>query len=138
METAMSPQPITTESRELLGALRDLLLAQHKLLLDRERAEYEKTHEPIPGPGPFLALVLNDPHFAWLKNISTLVVEIDEALARNSKADQPAAEALITQSREIMRPAENGTDFQKRYFNAVQQSPDVVILQVRIERLLGA
>jgi hypothetical protein len=138
MESAMSPQLITTQSRELLGTLRDLLLAQHKLLLDRERAEYEKTHEQIPGPGPFLALVLNDPHFAWLKNISTLVVEIDEALARNSKADQPAADALVTQAREIMKPVEHGSDFQTRYFQAVQESPDVVILQVRIERLLGA
>jgi hypothetical protein len=138
MESAMSPQLITTQSRELLGTLRDLLLAQHKLLLDRERAEYEKTHEQIPGPGPFLALVLNDPHFAWLKNISTLVVEIDEALARNSKADQPAADALVTQAREVMKPLAGGSDFQTRYFQAVQESPDVVILQVRIERLLGA
>jgi hypothetical protein len=134
----MSPQPITTQSRELLGTLRDLLLAQHKLLLDRERAEYEKTHEPIAGPGAFLALVIGDPHFAWLKTISTLVVEIDEALARNSKADQTTADALIAQAREIMKPVEHGSDFQARYFHALQESPDVVILQVRIERLLGA
>ena len=134
----MSPQPITNQSRELLGTLRDLLLAQHKLLLDRERAEYEKTHEPIAGPGAFLALVINDPHFAWLKTLSTQVVEIDEALARNSKADQTAADALITQAREIMKPLEHGSDFQARYFHALQESPDVVILQVRIERLLGA
>ena len=134
----MSPQPITNQSRELLGTLRDLLLAQHKLLLDREHAEYEKTHEPIAGPGAFLALVINDPHFAWLKTLSTQVVEIDEALARNSKADQTAADALITQAREIMKPLEHGSDFQARYFHALQESPDVVILQVRIERLLGA
>jgi len=138
METAMSPQPITAQSKELLGTLRDLLLAQHKLLLDRERAEYEKTHEPIAGPGAFLALVINDPHFAWLKNISTLVVEIDEALARNSKADQTTADALLTQTRDIMKPLEGGSDFQVRYFHAIQDSPDGVILQVRIERLLGA
>ena len=133
----MSPQPITDQSRELLGDLRDLLLEQHKLLLDRERAEYEKTNEPIAGPGPFLALVLSDPHFAWLKQISTLVVEIDEALSRRSKAGQPEADALTAQARDIMRPREHGTDFQMRYYKAVQESPYVVILQCRIERLLG-
>jgi hypothetical protein len=36
----MSPQPIHADSRELLGHLRNLLLEQHKLLLDRERAAY--------------------------------------------------------------------------------------------------
>ncbi len=133
----MTPQPITDQSRELLGSLRDLLLDQHKLLLDRERAEYEKINGPIAGPGPFLALVLSDAHFAWLKQISTLVVEIDEALSRRSKAGQPEADALAAQARDIMRPRENGTDFQVRYYKAVQESPDVVILQCRIERLLG-
>jgi hypothetical protein len=134
----MSPQSITTQSKELLGTLRDLLLEQHKLLLDRERATYEKTNGPIAGPGAFLNLVISDPHFAWLKNISTLVVEIDEALARNSKADQTVADALLSQAREIIKPVEHGSDFQARYYDAVQESPDVVILQVRIERLLGA
>ena len=132
----MSPQPIAAESRAFLGELRNLLLEQHKLLLDRERAEYEKTNGPIAGPGQLLGLVINDPHFAWLKQISTLVVEIDEALSRRSTAGQPEADALVTQAREIMRPREHGTDFQVSYYHAVQESPDVVILQCRIERLL--
>jgi hypothetical protein len=133
----MSPQPISSESRELLTQLRNLLLEQHKLLLDRERATYEKVNGPIAGPGPFLGLVLGDPHFAWLKQISTMVVEIDEALSRRSTAGQSDADALVAQAREVMRPRENGTDFQVRYNDAVQESPDIVILQVRIERLLG-
>ncbi len=137
----MSPitphQPIDAESKELLGHLRNLLLEQHKLLLDRERAEYERTHGPIGGPGNFLALVMGDAHFAWLKQISTLVVEIDEAISRRSKAGQPVADALLEQARDIMRPREHGSDFQQRYYAAVQESPDIVILQCRIEQLLG-
>jgi hypothetical protein len=128
---------ISTESRQLLGDLRNLLLEQHKLLLDREKASYEKTSGPIAGPGQFLTLVLGDPHFAWLKQISSLVVDIDESLAPRSKAEQPEAEALIAKARELMRPREQGTDFQTRYYAAIQESPDIVILQVRIERLLG-
>jgi hypothetical protein len=133
----MSSQPINAESRELLGQLRNLLLDQHKLLLDRERAEYEKINGPIGGPGPFLALALNDLNFAWLKQISTLVIEIDEALSRRSKADQPAVDAILAEARDMMRPIEQGTDFQVRYHQAVQESPDVVILQCRVEKLLG-
>ncbi len=132
----MSPQPITAGSRELLGKLRDMLLEQHKLLLDRERAAYEKIHQPISGPGALLTLVIGDPHFAWLKQISTLVVEIDEALSRTSKAGQEVADQLITRAREMMRPRLEGSDFQARYYNAIQESPDIVILQCRIEQLL--
>jgi hypothetical protein len=130
-------EPISARSRELLEALRDLLLEQHKLLLDRERAEYEKAHGPIGGPGRFLTLVLNDSHFVWLRQMSSLVVEIDEALSRRSTADQAVADALVSQARELMKPRENGGDFQTRYYRAVQESPDIVILQVRIEQLLG-
>ncbi|HEY4086510.1 MAG TPA: hypothetical protein VGM43_11265 [Bryobacteraceae bacterium] len=133
----MSPVPISAATRENLTELRNLLLEQHKLLLDRERASYEKANGPIAGPGPYLTLVMGDPHFAWLKQISTLVVEIDEALARRSTAGQVEAEALVTQARDIMRPREHGTDFQKRYHDAVQESPDIVILQCKIEQLLG-
>jgi hypothetical protein len=133
----MPPQPISAGAREILSELRGLLLEQHKLLLDRERATYEKNHRPISGPGPFLALVLGDPQFAWLRLISTLVVEIDEALSRRSQAGQPQADALLAQGRELMRPRAEGTDFQARYYQAVQESPDIVILQCRIERLLG-
>jgi len=133
----MSPVPISAATRESLTELRNLLLEQHKLLLDRERASYEKANGPISGPGPYLGLVMGDPHFAWLKQISTLVVEIDEALARRSTAGQVEAEALVTQARDILRPREHGTDFQKRYYDAVQESPDIVILQCRIEQLLG-
>jgi hypothetical protein len=133
----MSPQPITAASRELLGKLRDLLLEQHKLLLDRERVAYERLHQPVSGPGALLNLVIGDPHFKWLKQISTLVVGIDEALSRSSKATQPIADLLIAQAREMMSPRAEGSDFQARYYDALQESPDIVILQCRIEQLLG-
>lgn len=133
----MTPEPIAAASRELLNNLRDLLLEQHKVLLDREKALYEEANGPIGGPGPFLNLVLGDPHFAWLREISRLVVDIDEALSRRSKAGQPDADLLLVRVQETMSPREAGTDFQTRYHTAVQESPDVVILQVRIERLLG-
>ena len=137
MPPTSSSQPIAAESKELLGKLRNLLLEQHKLLLDRERGEYEKSHGPIGGPGPFLTLVLGHPQFAWLKEISNLVVEIDEAISRRSKAEQPVADALIAQARSIMKPRKEGTDFQRRYYAAVQESPGIVIGQCRVERLLG-
>jgi hypothetical protein len=89
----VTPASIAPESRTLLASLSDLLLQQHKLLLDRQRGKYEAIHGPIGGPGPFLNLVLSDPYFAWLRQISTLIVEIDEALSRRSTAGQAEADA---------------------------------------------
>lgn len=128
---------IEPSTRELLTNLRNLMLDQHKHLLDREKAAFEAVNGPVGNPGQFLNLVLGHPQFTWLKTLSTLVVEIDEALARRSKAGQPEADALVAQVRDVVRPRQSGTDFQIRYYAAVQDSPDVVILQVRIERLLG-
>ncbi len=128
---------MTGQTSELLGKLRGLLVDLHKTLLDRERLEYEKVHGPIDGPMPFFALVLGDPHFAWLKEISTLIVEIDGALSRRSPASQPVAEALIQQIGEMLTLNEHGTTFQARYYASVQESPDVIILQCKIEQLLG-
>ncbi len=132
-----TPEPISPATRELFGSLRDLLLEQHKLLLDREKARHEERNGPIAGPGPFLALVLGDPEFAWLRLVSGLVVEIDEAMSRRSQAGPPEFAMLQEKVRETMSPRETGSDFQVRYYAAVQESPDVVILQCRIERLLG-
>ena len=120
----------------MLSKLRNLMLEQHKLLLERERKVYESVNGPISGPGQFLPLVLGDAQFVWLRQISGLIVEIDQALSRRSTADQPAADDLTIRARDLMRPSENGTDFQTRYYNAVQESPDIVILQCRIEQLL--
>ena len=132
----MSPQPITAASREMLSTLRNLLLEQHKLLLNRERALYESANGPIAGPGPLLAVVLGDPQFVWLRQISSFVVEIDEALSRRSSAGQPVADDLTARACQLMRPLEQGTDFQSRYYHAVQELPEIVILQCRIEQLL--
>jgi hypothetical protein len=129
-------EPIRPESRELLRQVRELLLEQHKLLLDRERDAYQKANGPIDGPAAWLKLVLEDAHFAWLKDVSSLIVEIDEALSRRSTADQPGADAITAKVREVMRPREQGTGFQVRYYDALQQSPDVVVLHSRIERAL--
>jgi hypothetical protein len=129
-------EPINAESRELLGLVRDLLLEQHKLLLDRERDAYEKAKGPIGGPGAWLKLVLEDTHFAWLKDVSSLIVEIDEALSRRSTADQPAADAITEKVRELMRPREQGSDFRVRYHDALQGSPDVAVMHSRIEKAL--
>jgi hypothetical protein len=44
---------------------------------------------------------------------------------------------LIERAKTLLAPSESGTQFQKNYFLALQQSPDVVLLHSEVMRLLG-
>jgi len=66
----------TTAESALLHDVRGRLLHLHLTLLDMERRSFESTHGHV-NSGELLQLVLNHEQFAWLRIISTLVVEID-------------------------------------------------------------
>ena len=114
--------------RERLTTLRNGLLGLHKYLMDSERAAYERDIERIRTTGQYLDLVLNDPWFAWLRELSRLVVEIDELIDRKEPPMSDAeAERLIARSRDLVAPAENGEGFGRRYFEAMQRDAGAVL-----------
>lgn len=120
--------------------LRQGLLRLHKLLLDLERRGYERARGRISNSYEFLQLVLKDPWFDWLHRLSELIVQIDEALdtlTSETPATEEDVRALISRARLLLSPAETGTEFQKNYFLALQQSPDVVLLHSELVKLLG-
>jgi hypothetical protein len=128
----------TTSSQ--VKQLRQGLLKLHKLLLDLERRGYERARGRIGNSYEFLQLVLKDPWFDWLHRLSELIVQIDEALdtlLSETPATEEDVRALISRARLLLAPAETGTEFQKNYFLALQQSPDVVLLHSEIVRLLN-
>jgi hypothetical protein len=131
-------------TKQRLTDLRNGLLSLHKTLLDSERASYERDIARISSSGELLKLVLYDPWFAWLHELSEFVVLIDEtldALDKSLKAEGPPpsidAERLIAQSWELLAPNENGTGFEKRYFEALQRDPDVVLAHARMRKILS-
>lgn len=136
----MTNERASETTRESLKILRQGLLRLHKLLLDLERRDYERARGPIGNSYEFLQLVLKDPWFDWLHRLSELIVQIDESLDTHD-SDAPATEAdavaLLERTKTLLAPSETGTEFQKNYFLALQQSPDVVLLHSEIMRLLG-
>jgi len=131
---------ISDVSRDSLKHLRQGLLRLHKMLLDQERMGYERARGKIGNSYEFLQLVLKDPWFDWLHRLSELIVQIDETLDTRD-AERPTtnddAQELIKRARALLSPSETGTEFQKNYFLALQQSPDVVLLHSEIVRALG-
>jgi hypothetical protein len=119
-----------------LTDLRNALLRLHKALLDSERAHYEHEVEKIKSTGQMLQLVLHDPWFAWLRELSGLVVLIDEAMAAEEPVTPADAERLITEARALLMPNEAGTGFRRRYFEALQRDPGNVLAHREATKLM--
>ena len=127
-------------TRSALKDLRHGLLRLHKLLLELERRDYERSRGQINNSYEFLQLVLKDPWFDWLHRLSELIVQIDESLdTRDSETPRTEqdAKALLERAKTLLAPSESGTQFQKNYFLALQRSPDVVLLHSEVIRMLG-
>ena len=135
--TKTSESLISAESRERLRRVSRALLRLHKALLDDERTQFERLRGRIESSGEFLQLVLHDEWFAYLRPLSALVVQIDELLD-TEEATKEEADALIAQARAMLKPSETGSEFERRYYAAIQRDPDVIFAQREVRRILTA
>jgi hypothetical protein len=126
------PDPV----HQRLTELRNGLLQLHKTLLDSERERYERDIARINSSGELLKLVLYDPWFAWLHELSQFVVLIDETLDAKEPPAGIEAERLIAQAWDLLAPNEHGTGYARRYFDALQGDPDVVLAHGKMRKLL--
>jgi hypothetical protein len=72
--------PDSPERAALRGALRDVskaLLPLHRALIDAAKDDYAFGVAPVK-PSQLLQLLNDDPFFAWLKPLTSLIVDIDE------------------------------------------------------------
>ena len=133
----MSPiRPFSGLIRTRLTDLRNGLLHLHKTLLDSERFTYERTHGRIESTGEFFQLVVGGAWFEWLHRVSELVVEIDEMLDAEEPPTPIEATRLIDRTRTLLKPSEKGAGFGKRYYEALQRDPDVVLAHAAVKKLL--
>ena len=109
-----------TLHRPLSHALRDL----HRALVAVE-AEGDAM---LANPFDLLNAVMRDPRFAWLRLLSTLIVELDEAGDEGSFAAlSDLAPYRATIERLIGPASPSDPDFRVAYLRCLQTSPDVVL-----------
>jgi hypothetical protein len=116
---------IPEDLRKKLDDAHRVLLRVHKALIDHERIAYESQHGSVGTPLKFLEIVMHDPSFAWLRPISTLIVEIDEFVSTRQPRENKEGEALLVEAKQLLVPSADGNDFQLRYHAAVHSSSDV-------------
>ena len=131
-------EPMSEKMRQSLRDLRGRLLQLHKVLLDDARAAYEMDRGRVGSTASLLQLVINDPWFAWLHSVSELVVRIDETAEPDSPATAADAAALTEQVDRLLTASEHGEGFQRRYFDALQRQPAVVLAHADVNRVLKA
>ncbi|MBZ5701176.1 MAG: hypothetical protein LAN84_04955 [Acidobacteriia bacterium] len=119
-----------------LTALRHALLRVHKALLEMERRDYERQHGRV-NTGELFRLVLDHPQFAWLHSISEFVVRIDELLDAEEPLTPASARGIYTVAGKMFLPLESGDALQKKYFDALQRDPAVVLEHRGLARLFA-
>ena len=129
---------MSRETRQALRELRGRLLSLHKVLLDDARVAYEMDRGRIGSNANLLQLVINDPWFAWLHSLSELVVRIDETIEPESPATEADGAALVDQVERLLTASEEGEGFARRYYEALQRQPAVVMAHSDVRRTLKA
>jgi catechol 2,3-dioxygenase len=129
-----SAPAIGAEMRTKLTELRTALLTLHKTLLDDAKVAYEMDRGKIASTGALLQLVINDPWFAWLHQISELIVRIDEMIAPDTKGTAPDARTVLDQIDRLLIPSETGEPFARRYFEAIQRQPAVILAHGAVKK----
>ncbi len=121
--------------REQLIELRTPLLELHRNLLEAERREYEVVHGRVPAT-ELLRLALRHDQFAWLHQISTVIVRVDELIAAEEPPGVSEVSVVSSHIRALLRPVPDGSAFEQRYDRAVQNDPAVLLAHRRVIQAL--
>ena len=133
----MSSLTLTDDTRQRLNSVRRGLLHLHKGLLDDARASYEAIHKRSLTSGQLLQLLVSDEWFAWLRPISGLIVQIDEALEdKDNPLTENSGQELLQTVRTLLSPGDSESDFARKYRNALQESPEIVMLHGTVSGFL--
>lgn len=112
---------------ELRAALREVsraLLPLHRALIDAAKLDYTYEIGPIDGPNQLFGLLQEHEYFAWLKPMTSLIVDIDE-LAR--KDFTPEDVAAIAARIERMFGTDVDAAFAGKYVPILQREIDVAV-----------
>ena len=108
------------DKAEKLKTARNLLLKLHKSKLDHELEKYEGINGKLNAT-EFLNLLLEDDDFAWLRQFSMLIVEIDEMFAMRDGLPSELIEANWKKVGELAAMTEPDEYFRAKYQFALQR-----------------
>ena len=123
------------EPAERLKSARNILLKLHKSMLDLEREMHEGIHGKL-NAGEFLNLLLEDEDFAWLRQFSMLIVEIDEMFDLKADLTPEMIDANLKKVRELVEMTEPDEYFRAKYQFALQRDANAAGLHSQLKRII--
>lgn len=123
-----SRTPISEDTKELLKKLSRGMLLLHKSLLNQSKADYEARNGKIRNVNLYFQLVIDDPHFAWLRKLSSLVALIDEAVSVRRPASEHEAQALILETKTILDFKDEEATFNDQFQSALALNKEAVLI----------
>jgi hypothetical protein len=127
---------LSDATRTRLADMRMRLLNLHKVLIDDAKVAYEMDRGRVGSNASLLQLVINDPWFAWLHPLSELVVRIDETLRADVAATEADGTVLLEQVTRLLSPELGPDEFARRYYEALQRQPAVIMAHAEVRRIL--
>jgi hypothetical protein len=119
-----------------LKEIRNEMLSLHKTLLGIEKENYESEFGKTT-PNTLLQLLFDNERFAWLRTISTLIVEIDEMYADKKGIDEALKKELLVQVKLLFDlNSDNFLDFKKKYQANLDTEKTVAEHHEKIIRML--
>jgi hypothetical protein len=118
---------------DTLREARNSLLKLHKMLLDDERFSYEKQHGLL-SPTEYLQVLLEDTDFAWLRQFSILIVEIDEMFAGKAGYSDELVAANLRKIADLCDLRTFDNDFKTKYRRALDSNVEIAELNEAIKR----
>jgi len=118
---------LTDETRANLKNLSKAMLRLHKTLLDAAKLEYEAINGRIANVNQYFQLVIDDPHFAWLRKISSLIALIDEAVSVRRPATEAEARGLRNEAQLLLNFQDADKQFNEKFQLALQNNTGAVL-----------
>ena len=121
----------------LRAALREVsknLLPLHRALINAARDDYTFAFGEEVTPNRLLQLIQEDPFFAWLKPVTSLIVDIDEMARTDFEQHDFAA---IVERVERLFGAKVDAGFADKYVPILQREVDVAIAHAALRPTIG-
>lgn len=127
---------VRAAQRAALREVSRVLMPLHRALIDVAKEDYAFAYGAVTQPTHLLRLLNDDPFFAWLKPITSLIVDIDEMSRRDFESADVKA---IIERLDVLFGSSPGPEFAKQYVPILQRSVDVAVshaaLRTAVNRL---
>lgn len=125
-----------SERREVLRALSLELRGLHRELIDVSRERYELANGPVGSRADLLDLLLRDEAFAWLRSLSSLIVEIDELVAEDGALTEAEAGEIRAHVEALLSASDDRGSFGSRYVALLASEPRVAMSHLGVRGAL--